>query len=76
MRTICPNCGSSAAERHQLLTEELTRTQCPHCDYLMVSCTLTNRVLEAYAPGIDALKLLDMRSHKPIESIHSLSDRV
>jgi ribosomal protein S27AE len=55
-RTICPNCGSSAAERRQLMTEQLTRTQCPHCDYLMVSCSRTNRVLESYAPGINALK--------------------
>jgi hypothetical protein len=46
----CPNCGSPA-ERHHLNTERLTRTQCAVCDYLMVTCSLTARVIEAYAPG-------------------------
>jgi predicted RNA-binding Zn-ribbon protein involved in translation (DUF1610 family) len=47
----CPTCGK-AAERHYLLNSHLTRTQCPSCDYLMISCSLTGRVIEAYAPGI------------------------
>jgi transcription elongation factor Elf1 len=47
----CPNCGSHA-ERHYLLDSQLTRTQCPACDYLMVSCSLTAKVIEAYAPGL------------------------
>jgi transposase-like protein len=47
----CPNCGSSG-ERHYLLSRQLTRTQCPSCDYLMITCSVTGRVIEAYAPGI------------------------
>jgi ribosomal protein S27AE len=47
----CPNCGSSA-ERHYLLARQLTRTQCPSCDYLMITSSLTGKVFEAYAPGI------------------------
>jgi predicted RNA-binding Zn-ribbon protein involved in translation (DUF1610 family) len=47
----CPNCGSKA-ERHYLLDRQLTRTQCPACDYLMITCSLTAKVIEAYAPGI------------------------
>jgi predicted RNA-binding Zn-ribbon protein involved in translation (DUF1610 family) len=47
----CPNCGSSG-ERHYLLNRQLTRTQCPSCDYLMITCSLTGKVIEAYAPGI------------------------
>ncbi|HEY9647910.1 MAG TPA: hypothetical protein V6C88_16155 [Chroococcidiopsis sp.] len=47
----CPNCGSPA-ERHYLVSHQLTRTQCPTCDYLMVMCDRTGRVIEAYAPGI------------------------
>ncbi|TAE54161.1 MAG: replication restart DNA helicase PriA, partial [Nostocales cyanobacterium] len=31
-----------------------TRTQCSTCDYLMINCTRTGRVVEAYAPGIYA----------------------
>lgn len=47
----CPNCGSEG-ERHYLLDSQLTRTQCATCDYLMITCTRTNKVIEAYAPGI------------------------
>ena len=49
----CPNCGSDAAVRHHLLSNHLTRTECPSCDYLMVMCSHTGKVIEAYAPGID-----------------------
>ncbi|EKQ69854.1 replication restart DNA helicase PriA [Leptolyngbyaceae cyanobacterium JSC-12] len=46
----CPNCGSPA-ERHTLTKEKLIRTQCHHCDYLMITCSQTGKVIEAYAPG-------------------------
>ncbi|MBF2008634.1 replication restart DNA helicase PriA [Chlorogloeopsis fritschii PCC 9212] len=49
----CPNCGSKA-ERHYIFDRQLTRTQCQRCDYLMVCCTRTGKVIEAYAPGIYA----------------------
>ncbi|MDF5726004.1 MAG: replication restart DNA helicase PriA [Rhizonema sp. PD37] len=49
----CPNCGSHG-ERHYNSHNYVTRTQCPICDYLMVSCRRTGRVIEAYAPGINA----------------------
>ncbi|KZL49022.1 MULTISPECIES: hypothetical protein [Cyanophyceae] len=51
----CPNCGSGA-ERHYISDSQLTRTQCPTCDYLMITCTVTGKVIEAYAPGINANK--------------------
>jgi len=62
MRTIqqtvqavrCPNCGQ-IAERHHLLEDALVRTQCHGCDYFMVTCSKTGKVIEAYAPGITAL---------------------
>lgn len=47
----CPNCGSEA-ERYYVLSSQLTRTQCLSCDYLMVMCSRTGKVIEAYAPGI------------------------
>ncbi len=49
----CPNCGS-AAQRHYIANSNLTKTQCSACDYLMVMCSQSGRVIEAYAPGIDA----------------------
>ncbi|MBW4488099.1 MAG: replication restart DNA helicase PriA [Trichocoleus desertorum ATA4-8-CV12] len=49
----CPNCGSHA-ERYHLSDDHLTRTQCQTCDYLMITCTITGKVIEAYAPGIYA----------------------
>ncbi|MCG8363996.1 MAG: replication restart DNA helicase PriA [Pseudanabaenales cyanobacterium] len=52
-RVHCPNCGCSA-ERYHLKDQRLIRTQCPHCDYLMITCSRTGKVIEAYAPGIFA----------------------
>ncbi|HTL90012.1 MAG TPA: replication restart DNA helicase PriA [Leptolyngbya sp.] len=49
----CPNCGSHA-KRFHIQPDELTRTQCAECDYLMITCAKTGRVIEAYAPGIYA----------------------
>jgi hypothetical protein len=49
----CPNCGRPA-ERHHIHESKITRTQCPSCDYLMVTCALSGKVIEAYAPGIVA----------------------
>lgn len=45
----CPNCGS-LSERYYSATQQ--RLQCDHCDYLMVTCSKTGRVIEAYAPGV------------------------
>lgn len=47
----CPNCGDFA-ERHYALATRSIRTQCPGCDYLMITCSETGKVIEAYAPGI------------------------
>jgi ribosomal protein L37AE/L43A len=45
----CPNCGSPAERRR--LAQQI-HTQCSSCDYLMTTCSLTGRVIEAYAPGL------------------------
>ncbi|ASC70423.1 hypothetical protein XM38_013620 [Halomicronema hongdechloris C2206] len=50
-KVACPNCGNTA-ERYYIDTEHLVRTQCPQCDYLMITCSQTGRVIEAYAPGL------------------------
>jgi transposase-like protein len=55
-KIICPNCGSPTAERHNIVERELSRTQCRDCDYLLVMCQRNNRVIEAYAPGLDVYK--------------------
>ncbi|NJR70176.1 MAG: replication restart DNA helicase PriA [Synechococcales cyanobacterium CRU_2_2] len=50
----CPNCGS-LAERIYSSSRRQTRTQCAHCDYLMVTGEGGDnlvRVVESYAPGI------------------------
>jgi uncharacterized Zn finger protein len=49
----CPNCGSQG-ERHYVTSSQITRTQCQTCDYLMINCTRTGKVIEAYAPGVYA----------------------
>ncbi|MDJ0534369.1 MAG: hypothetical protein QNJ70_18125 [Xenococcaceae cyanobacterium MO_207.B15] len=47
----CPNCGDRAL-RVNCNEAKITRTSCPHCDYLMVQCSETGKVIEAYAPGL------------------------
>ncbi|MEP0911389.1 replication restart DNA helicase PriA [Leptolyngbya sp. ST-U4] len=47
----CPNCGSPG-ERLYLVNQQLIQTQCPTCDYLLITCSRTGNVIEAYAPGI------------------------
>ncbi|WP_313959065.1 hypothetical protein [Umezakia ovalisporum] len=57
----CPNCGGQAqrqfltdrqlADRH-CLVNQIIRTECRFCDYLMVMRCLDGSVIEAYAPGI------------------------
>jgi predicted RNA-binding Zn-ribbon protein involved in translation (DUF1610 family) len=47
----CPNCGSRSAERHWLAERNTVRTQCPDCDYLLISCAITANVIEAYFPS-------------------------
>jgi hypothetical protein len=51
----CPNCGSREAERHYVA--ELIRTQCPDCDYLLITCATTAKVVEAYVPGVNKLSM-------------------
>ncbi|HEY9617021.1 MAG TPA: replication restart DNA helicase PriA [Microcoleaceae cyanobacterium] len=53
IQVCCPNCGSGA-ERYHFHKDRSIRTQCPACDYLMVTCSTTGKVIEAYAPGISS----------------------
>jgi hypothetical protein len=55
----CPNCGASA-ERCFITPQSLLRTQCGNCDYLLITCSRTGRVIESYAPGV----CLRSRQHK------------
>jgi ribosomal protein L32 len=53
----CPNCGRYG-ERHHIEESHLIRTQCPECDYLLVSCSLTGKVIECYAPGLSTASVM------------------
>jgi hypothetical protein len=48
---FCPNCGKKAHNYH-ILPEEILRTSCRSCDYLMIKCARSGKVIEAYAPGL------------------------
>jgi hypothetical protein len=48
---FCPNCGKEARNYH-ILPEEILRTSCRSCDYLMIKCARSGKVIEAYAPGV------------------------
>lgn len=66
----CPNCGS-LAERHHLSFLAQVKTECNRCDYLMVTCTRSGRVIEAYAPGIsfESISIKKMPNALPLEKI-------
>lgn len=55
-RVHCPTCGSSA-ERYHMADERVIRTQCPCCDYLMILCSQTGKVIESYAPSLSPATL-------------------
>lgn len=52
----CPNCGK-LAERLYLPLLSQVQTQCGACDYLLISCTRTGKVFEAYYPGLNYQQL-------------------
>jgi uncharacterized Zn finger protein len=52
----CPNCGQPA-ERHHL-ERSLVRTQCAYCDYLLITCSESGKVIESYAPGLSLEQLV------------------
>lgn len=47
----CPNCGCLAERNYHSINSQI-QTECLSCDYLMVMCADTGRVVESYAPGI------------------------
>ena len=57
-RVRCPNCGRYG-KRDTVPNTTLLRTECGSCDYLMILCEETGRVIESYAPGLEfqALKV-------------------
>ena len=68
--TPCPNCGQNAI---RILKSDLdsggncrsgqvTCIECSTCDYLLVSCSLTGEVVEAYAPSLQ-MSHWKIRSH-------------
>ncbi|HEY9771668.1 MAG TPA: replication restart DNA helicase PriA [Coleofasciculaceae cyanobacterium] len=48
----CPNCGARATR--SIIDNSIKRTSCESCDYLLVQCAKTGKVIEAYAPGINS----------------------
>lgn len=71
----CPNCGSEG-ERHYITDSQITRTQCPSCDYLMVTCSETGKVIEAYSPGISYCRLNTRAAELSTSSIRIQSPRI
>lgn len=68
----CPNCGCLAERNHHSLSNYI-ETQCLVCDYLMVICANTNRVIESYYPGIYPRKL--SHSQITVNSLGSVSSQ-
>lgn len=53
----CPNCGDRATET--TVDNSIRRIACESCDYLLVQCAKTGKVIEAYAPGINSYCKID-----------------
>ncbi|NJK38496.1 MAG: pyruvate formate lyase-activating protein [Oscillatoriales cyanobacterium RM1_1_9] len=62
----CPNCGSLAERWHHANS---IQTECSACDYLMVTCSKTGNVLEAYAPGISVSDFVSIQSVLTLEPL-------
>ena len=53
----CPNCGDRATR--SFIDNAIIRTSCEGCDYLLVQCSKTGKVIESYAPGINSYCAID-----------------
>jgi len=60
----CPNCGGSATRNYFTSKEsrynacpqnQIIQVECADCDYLMVMCSVSGNVVEAYGSGIPVL---------------------
>ncbi|GAB4535542.1 MAG: hypothetical protein Tsb0014_22590 [Pleurocapsa sp.] len=60
----CSNCGNLATRRYFTSNEvnhsqcpkgRVIQTECPVCDYLMVMCSLSGNVIEAYDSSTSAM---------------------
>lgn len=67
----CPNCGCLAERNYHSLTTYI-ETQCLVCDYLMIICANTGRVIESYYPGIYPCQLSNC-SQISVNSLSSVS---
>ena len=65
---FCPNCGDRATKT--IIDNSIQRTACPSCDYLLVQCAKTGKVIEAYAPGIDSYCGIPSASAKAFEALN------
>lgn len=63
-RVPCSNCGRTATRSYFISREpryarcpkeRVIHTECPHCDYLMVMCSLNGRVIEAHDSSTSAI---------------------
>jgi|GEM_PF-1248507 DNA-directed RNA polymerase subunit N (RpoN/RPB10) len=68
----CPNCGK-LAERLYLPLLTQVQTQCGACDYLLISCTRTGKVIEAYYPGLNYQKLSESSEQPNSSSLRGIS---
>lgn len=71
----CPNCGD-LAERTHCTQSRIRRTSCGTCDYLLIQCLDTARVIEAYAPGITVDSVApQLRMSATVHKQHQLLNR-
>ncbi|MBE9048645.1 hypothetical protein IQ255_30430 [Pleurocapsales cyanobacterium LEGE 10410] len=65
---FCPNCGDRATKT--IVDNSIQRTACPGCDYLLVQCVKTGKVIEAYAPGINSYCAIPSTSAQAFDALN------
>ena len=77
----CPDCGSLALRTHlnnrveprrgRAIDDETIETECPSCDYLLVTCSVSGKVLDAHSSTTSVIA-----RKQPIKNCHSVSPKV
>ena len=70
----CPNCGSFAHRQllsHYVATKpgkahapQVIRTECPHCDYLVVICQEDEEIYSVYSPVMSLFAATSENQHR------------
>lgn len=77
----CPNCGSLAIRSYFIEQEieyndcpenQMTQTECPSCDYLMIMCSINGKLIETYDSSTSSLT----KEHKIVKTPATVASHI